>query len=232
MFQKARESTKKYHTDLYKKSVLFEKGTWLEKPVPDILAVGKKLTEKHNFLALDLGSGIGRNAIPLAKILQQNGVKIICVDYLPIAIEKLNEYAKKHHVKENISGYVSPAEDFLIKKNKYDFIFSHGALAHVKDKKTLLKTLENIANGTKKNGYVYLSIESDLEEIEMNTKKKIKPLVEVSLTSDELKKIYQDLFKDWTIKVLRKDPYIEHYEENFKGIEWKCNFMVIVAKKN
>jgi len=75
-------------------------------------------------------------------------------------------------------------------------------------------------------------IESDLEEIEMNTKKKIKPLVEVSLTSDELKKIYQDLFKDWTIKVLRKDPYIEHYEENFKGIEWKCNFMVIVAKKN
>lgn len=232
MFQKARESTKKYHTDLYKNDVLYKKGTWLEKPEQDILDVGKKLTEKPNLLFLDLGSGIGRNAIPLAKILQQNGVKIICIDYLPIAIEKLNQYADKYGVKENISGYVSPAEDYLIEKNRYDFIFSHGVLAHVKDKKTLLKSLKNIADGIKKDGYVYLAIESDLEEIELATKKEIKPLVEVSLTSKELKNIYLKIFRSWSIKVLKKEPYIEYYEENSKKIEWKCNFMTIVAQKN
>lgn len=231
MFLQAHKSTKQYHTQLYKSAGLFKKGTWLEKTEPDILDIGKKLSSRHPIHILDLGSGVGRNAIPLARALQKNGVSITCIDYLPIAIEKLHEYATMYHVETNIVGAVSSVEDFAIEKNSYDCIVSHGVLAHVRGKQILYRVIKDIAGGVKEGGYVYLSIASDLKESEMKTKEKIKPLIEVSLSSSEVKKIYIRYFKGWTFEVLRIDPYVEYYEQEGKNIVWKCNFVTLIAKK-
>lgn len=232
MFQKARQSTKQYHAELYQKDILYKKGTWLEKPEKDILEIGEKLQDKNNIRILDLGSGIGRNAIPLVQMLQKNKVMIECVDYLEIAIKKLNEYAQKFRVKKHINGHILPVEDFTIKQNSYDFIISHGVLAHVKNKNTLLRVLRDIRNGVKKEGYVYLAIASGLKEKETDTQKKLIPLVEVSLETKELINIYKKIFSDWKIEIIRTDPYIEYYEKDGKKIEWSCNFVVFVGRKN
>ncbi len=154
MFQKARESTKKYHANLYKTTTLFTKGSWLEKPEPDIIDLGKKLKTRQNIQILDLGSGIGRNTIPLAQMLVKNNPHIICIDYLDIAIKKLKEYAKKYNVREFFKTIVSPVEEYPIQKGFFDLIISHGVLAHVKNKQTLLRVLKDIEDGVKKGGCI------------------------------------------------------------------------------
>ncbi len=231
MFQKARESTKQYHTNLYKTTTLFKKGSWLEKPEKDIIDAGKKLLSKHNIRILDLGSGIGRNTIPLAQMLIKNNPHIICIDYLDIAIEKLKKYAKQYKVIKFFETIVFPVEEYPIKKERFDLIISHGVLDHVKDKQTLLRILKDIANGVKKGGYVYLSISSDLQETETKTNKKLDPIVEIYLKSSELIRIYKSIFKGWRFEILRLDPYVEYYERDGQKIEWKCDFVTLVGHK-
>lgn len=44
---KARKETIRYHKDLYEKHHLFEKGTWLEKPEPEISNIIEKLKDRN-----------------------------------------------------------------------------------------------------------------------------------------------------------------------------------------
>lgn len=232
MFLKARENTKKYHSDFYKKNTLFKKGSWLVEPEKDALWVGEKLLNKRNIKILDLGCGVGRNVIPLAQMLQKNGVTIDCVDYLPIAIAKLKKYSKKYKVDKNIKGDVSAIEDFVIKKNYYDFITSHGVLDHLEDKQTLIRVLKDIASGVKKGGYVYLAITSEVKESDAGTKKKLIALEEIDLTADEVVDLYKKIFAGWKFEKIRKDFYEEIYERGNQSIDYKCYFTTLVAQKN
>lgn len=231
MFKKASEDTKKYHQNLYTNKLLFEKGSWLEQPERVVLDTGRKLTSKNEVNILDLGSGVGRNVIPLIQILKTKKVLIECVDYLDIAIKKLLLYAKKYKVETFIKGYVAPVEDFKIKKDYYDFIISHGVLAHVRNKRVLNRILSDIERGVKKGGFVYLAITSDLREEETDTKKKLKPLVEIYLESKQLKQLLKKIYKGWEIDTLDNEFYSERLFRKGKEIKWSCNFVILVARK-
>ncbi len=232
MFLKVRENTKRYHSDLYKKFTLFKEGSWLVEPEKDALWVGEKLLNKRSAKILDLGCGIGRNVIPLAQMLQKNGVTIDCVDYLPIAIGKLKHYSKKYRVDKNIKGHISTVEDFVIKKNYYDFITSHGVLDHLKDKRTLIRVLKDIASGVKKGGYVYLAITSEVQESDADSKKKLIALEEINLTAEEIVGFYKKIFSGWKLEKIKKDFYEEVYKRDKQRIDYKCYFTTLIGQKN
>lgn len=81
-----REAERKSHTSIYTSAVLFEKGTWLSKPVRTVTDLLPFFSGKIRFRGLDLGCGIGRNCIPIARYLSDADCKIDCVDILDIAI--------------------------------------------------------------------------------------------------------------------------------------------------
>lgn len=56
---------------------------------------------------LDLGSGIGRNSIPLAKSLKRRDGRVACVDLLESAIKKLIDYSKEYEVQQYIETRIS-----------------------------------------------------------------------------------------------------------------------------
>src|SRR4030042_863410 len=140
---KARQATQKYHKELYKKYGLFQKrSSWLEKPHDEIIDILKRyFIHKKSVRVLDFGSGVGRNAIPIAKLLKGNKGIIYCVDYLKIAIDKLNKYAKEHGVSGCIKGFISSIEDYKIKDNFYDYIIAHSVLTHTKNKSTMFRII-------------------------------------------------------------------------------------------
>lgn len=84
-----RDAERISHTKIYSKATLFEKGTWLEKPIKTVVDLFPFLDLHNPLRILDLGSGIGRNSIPFAQRYRDIECEIECVDILALAIDKL-----------------------------------------------------------------------------------------------------------------------------------------------
>ena len=85
------------HLKTYTEFELFELGSWLSKPVSTVIKYTEGLKNKTSstIRILDLGCGVGRNAIAIANTLNGYNVNIECIDLLDFAIEKLLLNANK-----------------------------------------------------------------------------------------------------------------------------------------
>lgn len=233
MKSKAREATQDYHIDLYKKYQLFQKGSsWLEKPNEIIINIIKKyFIKKKNLRILDLGSGVGRNAIPIAKLLKDKKSLIYCVDYLEIAINKLNKYAKEYGVENNIKGFIAPVEDFKIKNNFYDYIIAHSVLTHTRDKPTMFRIINDMIKGTKTKGVIYIHEITNPQIFDTKSGKQVDSDAEIDIDYEELKDKLKQMFIDWKILTICKNPYEEKYLKDRREVIWKCNYLSFIANK-
>lgn len=197
--QSIRESERKSHEELYSGEELYKEGSWLNKPIRTVTDLFPVFDGCKEFRALDLGSGIGRNGIAIAKRFQNISCRVDCVDILELAIEKLLENAKRFGVEECIWGTVCPIEEFEILPNTYDLILAVSALEHIDSKESFAKKLKEIRDGIKQNGIVCLVINSEVEEKNKETGEALFPQFEVNLRTDELQAVLQETFVDWEV---------------------------------
>ncbi len=207
--QSIRESERKSHEQLYSGEELYKEGGWLNKPIKTVTDLFPLFEECKDFRALDLGSGVGRNSIAIAKQFQNISCRIDCVDILELAIEKLLENAKWFGVCECINGVVCPIEDFVIEANVYDLILVVSALEHIDSEESLIKKLEEIRDGVKQNGVVCLVVNSEVTERNKATGEALFPQFEVNLRTLELQELLQKAFDGWKIlkSTLRGQQY-------------------------
>lgn len=97
-----RQEEKKYHDLCYEQYKLFEIGSWLYKPVKTVMDLIDYFEGQNNLQVLDLGSGVGRNSIPIAQKIQNSSGTVTCVDLLDSALTKLQNYSKEYGVINNI----------------------------------------------------------------------------------------------------------------------------------
>lgn len=197
--QSIRESERNSHIELYSNEELYKEGSWLNKPIKTVTDLFPLFEECKEFKALDLGSGVGRNSIAIAKQFQSISCKVDCVDILELAIEKLQENAKRFGVEEHIRGIVSPIEEFEIVPDTYDLILAVSALEHIDSKESFLKKLKEMRAGTRKNGVVCLVVNSEVTERNKETGEELFPQFEVNLPTEELQDILHRFFADWEV---------------------------------
>ena len=232
MNTQARDATQAYHEELYSSKILFQKdSSWLETPKKEIISlVERNFLGKKNITALDLGSGVGRNAIPIAQMIGKYGGRVRCVDYLHIAIDRLVEYTKKYHVRQFIDGVVSPIEDFFIQPDTYDFIIAHSVLSHVENKEKMIQVMKNMAQGIRKNGIVYIYLITNTKEFDTKSGNEQKHQAEVDISFTKASSLLKSIFRGWKIQALRKEPYEETFIRRSREILWKVDYLLFVAK--
>lgn len=194
-----REAERKSHEEVYSTAKLFEKGSWLQKPVKTVLDILPLFEEYETLNVLDLGCGVGRNSIPIAQAFQKVKCIIDCVDILEMAVDKLNFYSSEYGVSDSINGIVSSIDDFEIKKNGYDFILSVSSLEHINSENAFINKLYEICNGIKENGVVCLIVNSEISETDKQSGKPIEPQFEVNLKTDKLVSLFQHVFNGWQV---------------------------------
>ncbi|SDZ11608.1 Tellurite resistance protein TehB [Bacillus sp. 166amftsu] len=172
-----RKEEKKYHDYCYDNYKLFEEGSWLHKPVKTVIDLISLFDGKDDLSVLDLGSGVGRNSIPLAQAIKENGGTVVCVDLLDSALQKLNQYSEEYEVKEVIQTEKADIGNYDIKPNNFDFIVAVSSLEHVQSEEVFGKVVQRMADGTKYNGINYIIVNSEVEEIDMDTNKKLDALM-------------------------------------------------------
>ena len=187
------------HIEAYTSHNLFAAGSWLAKPVKTVLELLPLFEGYTQFAALDLGSGVGRNCIPVAQYFGGIPCRVDCVDILELAITKLNENAQQYGVENCIRGIVSSIDDYEIDADSYDFILAISALEHIASKSAFEKKLAEIRDGLRHGGIACLIVNSGVIEHDKATGQELPPQFEVNLPTRQMQDLLENTFAAWQI---------------------------------
>lgn len=194
-----RQAEAESHTKAYTGHELFAAGSWLEKPVKTVLELLPVFDGYPEFCALDLGSGVGRNSIPVAQHFTGIPCRVDCVDILELAIDKLRENALRYGVADAICGMAASIDSYEIKACSYDLIMAVSALEHVASKEAFVKKLTQIRDGLRKGGAACLIVNTSVQEHSRTTGKALPPQFEVNLQTGELRALMAQTFPGWQL---------------------------------
>lgn len=229
--ERIRKAERESHTKMYMNNELFKEGGWLARPVKTIMDMLPFFENYSCLNVLDLGVGVGRNAIPIAKKFSDRECNIDCVDLLDIAIDKLLENSKKHEVKEQITGIIQTIDEFKIEKSSYDLIIAVSSLEHLDSKDSLERKLNEIKEGIRSNGIICIIMNSEVVEIEKTTGEELQPQFEVNLKTESLMELLDELFGDW--QSIKKTIVPQKYDipRGDKIVELSTNVVTYVVRK-
>ncbi|WP_414049128.1 class I SAM-dependent methyltransferase [Macrococcus animalis] len=208
--KKIRSAEIDYHDTFYKSTKLYEPGSWIGKPVANVMEAFELLEASKPLKILDLGSGVGRNAIAIAQE-SVKGTVIDCVDLLPSAIEILDDNAHVYSVQDKINGIVSSIEDYSIGKD-YDLIIGVSTLEHVNNEKAFELVLTEIRNHLVIKGVACLIINSEVQEKGTDSGELLVPQFEVNMPTKDMQKLVHNVFRHY-----------EFVKEEIKSLNYRIN---------
>ncbi|MEH7383031.1 class I SAM-dependent methyltransferase [Bacillus sp. JJ1533] len=226
-----REEEKKYHDFCYENYKLFEEGSWLYKPVKTVMDLLPFFQDKRNLSVLDLGCGVGRNSIPIAKEIKNKEGSVVCVDLLSSAIEKLGHYSKEYGVEDVIELVKADIEHYQIMKNHFDFIVAVSSIEHVSSELVFDKVVEGMAQGTKKEGINCIIVNSEVSETDMETNEKLDALMEINLKTEDMLNKLNHFYKGWKVINQLVKPLEYEIIRNGRNILLKTNAITYVVRK-
>ena len=194
-----RKAEAESHTQAYTSHLLFSPGSWLAKPVKTVMELLPLFEGYTQFAALDLGSGVGRNSIPVAQHFSGIPCRVECVDILELAIAKLNENAQQYEVENCIRGIVSSIDDYEIAADSYDLILAVSALEHIASQSAFEKKLTEIRDGLRPGGIACLIVNSGVMEHDKATGQELLPQFEVNLPTSQMQDLLENTFVDWQV---------------------------------
>ena len=194
-----RKAEAESHTQAYTNHSLFSPGSWLAKPVKTVTDLLPLFEGYIDFRALDLGSGIGRNCIPVAQHFSRVPCRVDCVDILELAIAKLNENAQQYGVENCIQGTVSSIDDYEIDADSYDLIMAISALEHIASRSAFEKKLTDIRDGLRHGGIACLIVNSGVIEHDKATGQELPPQFEVNLPTSQMQDLLENTFAGWKV---------------------------------
>lgn len=226
-----RRYEKKYHDSCYDTCHLFEPGSWLHKPVKTVLEVLEQFKDYPYFKVLDLGSGIGRNSISIAETMKHRDGKVVCVDLLESAIDKLLTYSKQYGVDPYIEGRLSDIDHFAIEPSEYDLIVAVSSLEHVSSDQALEHKISEMAAGTKPNGVNCIIIGSNVREVEVRTNRELNPMFEVNITTESMLNLLDTAYKGWEIQRRLVKPLVYEIDRDGEPVRLSTDCITYVAQK-
>ena len=194
-----RKAEAESHTQAYTSHSLFSPGSWLAKPVKTVMELLPLFEGYTQLAALDLGSGVGRNSIPVAQHFSGIPCRVECVDILELAIAKLNENVQQYEVENCIRGIVSSIDDYEIAADSYDLILAVSALEHIASQSAFEKKLIEIRDGLRHGGIACLIVNSAVVEHDKATGQELLPQFEVNLFTSQMQDLLENTFAGWKV---------------------------------
>lgn len=229
--ENVRKAEREYHDYCYDNYTLFEKGSWLYKPVKTVMDLLPHFESREKVKVLDLGSGVGRNSIPIAETIKGKQAKVVCVDLLDSALQNLRKYSKEYKVDKIISTVRSDIGTYEIEPYGYDFIVAVSSLEHVESEEILDHVLEQMMMGTSKNGINCIIVNSEVTEITMETNETLDAGMEVNIETGKMLNKLQHAYDGWEVLKQLVKPLEYDIIRNDEPILLKTNAITYVVRK-
>jgi 2-polyprenyl-3-methyl-5-hydroxy-6-metoxy-1,4-benzoquinol methylase len=229
--QKIRKEERKYHEECFEHYKLYDKGSWLHKPVKLVMELVSRFDLEKPVRVLDLGCGVGRNSLPLARKVKAGDGRVVCVDLLDKALHKLKRYSQKYGVSKVIAAEQADIGDYRIPEAEYDYIVAASSLEHCKSEEVLKKVLRSIAEGTKSGGINCIIMNTNIKEIDAATGGRRETLIEVVMAKDKVLDILRANYKDWEELHVSDEPLDLDIERDEKPVILKADCLTFAVRK-
>lgn len=226
-----RKEEKKYRDFCYENYKLFEEGSWLYKPVKTVIDLLPILEGKTNPKVLDLGSGVGRNSIPIAQEIKNKNGKVVCVDLLDSALDKLKLYSEEYEVEEVIKTIKADIGHYEVAKNEYDLIVAVSTLEHVESEDIFENVIQKMASGTKSEGINCIIVNSEVEEIDIETDENLDAMMEVNIKTEDMLNKLRAIYDGWEIVNQLVKPLEYKIVRDERDVLLKTNAITFVVRK-
>lgn len=226
-----RQAERDYHEACYNKHKLFEAGSWLHKPVQTVMNHLQAFDDAPELTVLDLGCGVGRNSIPMARTLGTRSGRIVCVDLLETALDKLSDYAKEHGVSDRLELHCSDIGDFQVPMNSFDYIVAVSTLEHVESEAVFAEVLNRLKQGTKPGGILCIIMSTNIEELDPATGCKLEPCMEVNLGTEQAYGYMNRTFAGWELLQTSVKPQSYPIDRNGQAITLRVDCLTYVVQK-
>ncbi|MBP1916099.1 class I SAM-dependent methyltransferase [Lederbergia galactosidilytica] len=230
--QYIRNEEKKYHDFCYENYLLFAEGSWLNKPAQTVIDLLPLLNQNDRLTVLDLGCGVGRNSIPIAEAIKTQNGRVICVDLLDSALNKLREYCREYQVEEVIQTEKADISNYKITANNFDFIIAVSSLEHIHSEETFHKVVQQMAEGTKSNGINCLIINSEVQEIDLENNQQLEALMELNLPTEVMMNKLSGIYANWEVLQSIVKPLKYKITRDEKPILLKTRAITYVVRRN
>jgi len=219
-----------FHRNFYANNKLFEKGSWLHKPVNKVVELLRTM-DIDNVQVLDLGCGVGRNSIPMAKAIMKKNGRIVCVDYLDLAIEELTLNAQAYKVEKHIEGVCSSIEDFHISESRYDYVVAVSTLEHMMNLDILTMKLKEIRDGSKIGGINYFVLNTNVSERMKESGERLEAQFEINLSDKDMYDLLNKVYKDWQVIEEKNNRYKFDIERDGHNIVLESCCVTYIVKR-
>ncbi|MFF2015530.1 class I SAM-dependent methyltransferase [Paenibacillus sp. NPDC058177] len=231
--EQIRLTEQRYHDEYYTNVKLFSEGSWLQSPVKSVMDTFDSLPNQNDLQLLDLGCGVGRNSIPLAQRLKDDGKsKVVCVDFLESAISGLDKYSREYGVSEKLELIQSDIGEFNVRTNQYDYIFSVSALEHLDTFATFQRVLESLQLGTKASGIHCFIINSNIQETAIDTGLPLPPMFEILFKTDSLLYTLRNRYANWSILRENVNRYVLEIMRDERKVRLESDVVTWIAQKS
>ncbi|PZD96065.1 class I SAM-dependent methyltransferase [Paenibacillus sambharensis] len=210
---RVREQERLYHEHCFEENRLFQKGSWLEEPTEIVLQYAEEVTKAAEasgsgpLYFLDLGSGVGRNSIPLADMLKNSeGGQVVCVDLLEKALDQLSEYSEAYQVADYIKAEQADISDYPIPARQYNYIVAASSLEHVRSEELLDRVLSRMREGTAAGGINCIVMHTSIAEYEARTGEKRETFFEVTMDPDAALAKLRQCYAGWEELHAKMEP--------------------------
>nr|WP_246427564.1 class I SAM-dependent methyltransferase [Paenibacillus phyllosphaerae] len=203
----------------------------MHKPVQAVLDSLELLRDRGIRNVLDLGCGVGRHSIPIAQQLTGRSGKVICVDLLASAIEKLKAYSDSYGVAGSIEAVQADLEDFPIASEQYDLLVAISSLEHISTPQNLAAKLQEMANGTKAEGINCILINASIQELITATDEHLDPMFEINLPTAQMLELLHKQYAGWEILQETIKPAAFPIQRADKQVTLRLEVITFVARK-
>ena len=240
-FARARRETLAYHSEYYRRYRLFDESSWLARPdaglmqlVNDYLMLRREPEEPVRIL--DLGCGVGRNAVPVAMALKEAAVPclITAVDVLAESIELLRENAEKYGVPTSIEAVVADNDCLVIAERSFDLIAAISVLEHCAGVERLGQLLGAIAGGLKDGGLARIEMTTDRHVVDLLSGRPVPTCVETPLTENAVRQMLAEAFRaedEYEVLSLEVFPYSEELEKDGRRVLWQSRQISLAVRR-
>jgi len=229
--QMIRKSEKEYHDHCYENIELFQPGSWMHKPVQTVMELLPIFEHLYEVNVLDLGSGVGRNSIPVASYFKEKEGKVVCVDLLESAMEKLAQYSEQYNVREKIQPVMSDISKYHIPSDYFDLIISVSSLEHLESERVFDEVIHNMIKGTNSEGIHCMIISTRIKETVLETGESIDPMYELMFETDRLIEKLKQAYCGWNTLKFTVKPYGVEIVRDGRHIKLESDVVTWVVQK-
>jgi hypothetical protein len=170
-------------------------------------------------------------ACSIAQSLLGRTGKVVCVDLLESAIDKLMEYSRQYNVEPYIDARLSDMEHFAIEPSTYDFIVAVSTLEHLSSEDALRSKLLEMATGTKLGDVNCIIIGSNIQEVTVETNVELDPMFEINLPTDRMLQMLETHYAGWDIQLRLVKPLVYGIERGGAPVRLTTDCITYVVKR-